>query len=366
MRLRLGALLTAAAFLAWSLALAQLELHFIDVGQGDAVLVRAPAGQVVVYDGGRSPRTALEHLRSVGVESVDLVVASHAHADHIGGLVEIVDAYRPRFFLDNGIPHTTLVYERLLDAVLAAGSQLLEPGERRISLGEVTLHVLPVPGFSSWGHNDNSVGVMIEYGEFRASLTGDAEPRQFDWWLSTVPEAFAQVQVHKASHHGSANGDTEAALARLQPEVVVVSAGANNAYGHPHAEALQRYAAVGATVFRTDLHGHVRVQAESDGSYEVSTERESPGVRGTPPPPPAASPTAPPAAAPAPAPSVGCVDLNSASLGRLQDIIHIGPERARAIEALRPFTRVDQLERVSGIGPARMRDIREQGLACVR
>ena len=359
MRWRLALLCVAAALLVWSLALAQLELHFIDVGQGDAVLVQAPDGQVVVYDGGRSAMTALEYLRSIGVQNVNLVIASHAHADHIGGLVEIVDTYRPGFFLDNGIPHTTLVYERLLNAVLAAGSQLLEPGERRISLGEVTLHVLPVPGLSSWGHNDNSVGVMVEYGEFRASLTGDAEPRQFDWWLATVPEAFAPVQVHKASHHGSRNGDTEAGLARLQPKVVVVSAGANNPYGHPHTAALERYATVGATVYRTDLHGHVIVQADRDGSFEVTTERGPAGVRGAP----AASPTPPSAAAPAPA--VGCVDLNTASVERLQEIIHIGPERARAIVGLRPFTRVEQLERVSGIGPARMRDIRAQGVACV-
>lgn len=87
-----------------------LELHFIDVGQGDSVFIRSPSGQSALYDGGDRGTAALDYLRSIGVESLDLVIASHAHADHIGGLASVVRAYRPRFFMDNGIPHTTRTY----------------------------------------------------------------------------------------------------------------------------------------------------------------------------------------------------------------------------------------------------------------
>jgi len=248
---------------------ATLELHFVDVGQGDAVLIRTPAGHTVVYDGGQARDTALLYLEHVGVERVDLLIASHAHVDHIGGLPAIVDALQPAYFLDNGIAHTTLAYERLLRAVDAAGSVLIEPGARRITLGEVTIHVLPIPGIESWGHNDNSVGIVVEYGVFRASLLGDAEPRLQAWLLETAAHALGPVQVHKASHHGSRRGDTEALMMVLEPQLVVISAGSGNPYGYPHQEALDLYRSFGAFVLRTDVQGTIEVAAQADGNFEI-------------------------------------------------------------------------------------------------
>jgi beta-lactamase superfamily II metal-dependent hydrolase len=87
-----------------------------------------------------------------GVSAVSLAIASHNHADHIGGLAEVVGLFRPQFYMDNGVPATTRTYERLLGAVNAAGSQLLEPTLRRIQLGEVWLQVVPPPGIAAWEH----------------------------------------------------------------------------------------------------------------------------------------------------------------------------------------------------------------------
>ena len=123
-----------------------LRIAFLDVGQGDAVLIESPSGQAVLYDGGPAAETALRYLEQRGVDTLDLVVASHNHADHIGGLAAVLRRYRPRFYLDNGVPATTQTYRRVLQAVEAAGSQLLEPTSRRINLGDVVLHVLPPPG----------------------------------------------------------------------------------------------------------------------------------------------------------------------------------------------------------------------------
>jgi beta-lactamase superfamily II metal-dependent hydrolase len=347
---RLVAILVALLLsLAWA-----LELVFLDVGQGDAVLIRSPSGQVALYDAGEREANVLGLLRALGVEHIDLVIASHAHADHIGGMAEVILHYRPRFYMDNGVPHTTLTYERTLDAVLEVGAQLLEPTARRITLGEVVLYVVPPPGIEAWGQNDNSVGILIEYGEFRAFLPGDAEPRQWRWWLEHHPELLVSVQIHRASHHGSRNGDIPEALALLSPDIVIVSAGAGNRYGHPHAEALALYAEVSAEVYRTDLHGHITVIAEQDGSYRIGTQRAVAPAQLEPSPP--------------PSPAVQCVDINRASIEELRHIVHIDIERAQQIVQLRgqrPFTRVDELTRVRGIGDARLRDIKAQGLACV-
>lgn len=333
---------------------AALEIHVVDVGQGDGVLIALPDGRHVVYDAGNDDGMMLRYLRTVGVTDLALAIASHPHADHIGGLPDVLDAFAPPFVLDSGLAHTTLTYERYLDALERSGAALIAPTARTLGLGDVRLHVLPPPGEPDWGHNDNSVGVVIEYGAFRASLTGDAERRQFAWWIETVPEQLRDVQVHKASHHGSAFGDTDEALALLRPELVIVSVGDGNRYGHPDPGTLAMYGRHGASVLRTDRHGTIVIHAASDGSFTVTTERApttgEPGAAVT-----AGASTEPHA----------CIDLNSASHEQLQAIVHVGPERASDIERLRPFESVYALLRVPGIGATRLRDIRDEGLACV-
>ena len=253
-----------------------LELHFIDVGQGDAVLIRSPSGQNVLVDGGRRDDDALAYLRSVGIESLELVIASHADADHIGGLEEVVRYYKPRFFMDNGIPYTTQTYFGLLEAVQAAGGQIIEPTDRSIGLGDASLQLIPPPGDESLGNNDNSVGVIVSYGDFDAALTGDAEQPEFGWWQQNVPELLRPVEVYKAAHHGSPNGDSPESMAAFRPEAVVVSVGADNDYGHPSAEALALYECVGAAVYRTDLSGTVVVTADATGDYAVNASPSDP------------------------------------------------------------------------------------------
>ena len=153
----------------------ELEVHFIDVGQGDSVLIQVPSGETVIYDGGVHTHDAFEYLNKIGVTDITLVIASHMHADHIGGLIQIVEELEPRFFMGNSFPHDTRVYEDLERAVTAFGIHNVKPNNQVINLGAVDLQVLPVPGFESWGQNNNSVGIIISYGDFQVSLTGDAE-----------------------------------------------------------------------------------------------------------------------------------------------------------------------------------------------
>ena len=116
--------------------------------------------------------------------------------------------------------------------------------------------------------------MLIAYGNFRAFLVGDAEPELWAHWIRTHPDLIQRVHVQLASHHGSRNGDTDAALARLAPNMVVVQVGEPNDYGHPHQEATARYEAIGATVLRTDHHGRVTVQVDTEGGYRAFVERQ--------------------------------------------------------------------------------------------
>jgi beta-lactamase superfamily II metal-dependent hydrolase len=213
--LRLSLVLLFLSLPSWG---EQLELRFLDVGQGDAILIRE-GGKTALVDAGHSARI-VPQLRALGIDTIDLVVASHNHADHIGGMHAVLGGTKVRYYLDNGLPQTTATYRRTIDAVVASGAQYLRASERAITLGTAQLHVLPPPP-PSRSQNDSSVGLLVEYGAFRALLTGDSEVYELHYWLTRneVP----RVQVVKVAHHGSSNGTTTEWVQATRPDVAVIS-----------------------------------------------------------------------------------------------------------------------------------------------
>lgn len=257
----------AATFLRGEVPDSVLRITFLDVGQADAVLVQAPGGRTALVDAGRGDIVSL--LRQFGVDEVDLLVATHPHADHIGGMAGVMETLPVRFYMDNGQPHTTQTYWRLLSALDRRPEiTYLEASPRTLTLGEVEIEVLPLLPRGSTEHNDRSVALVVRYGRFTAFLSGDSEVRQLSHLVGqgVVPEA----TLLKAPHHGSDNGFTRDFLAAAKPRVVVISAGRNNPYGHPRPAALNAFHASGAAIFRTDLHGHVSVAGSENGDYEVA------------------------------------------------------------------------------------------------
>lgn len=242
-----------------------LRITFLDVGQGDAVLIRAPEGQTALVDAG--PRDVVPLLRQMGVERIDLLVATHPHADHIGGMARVIESLPVRFFMDNGDPHTTATYRRML-AALDTRPEItyLEASPRTITLGSAEIEVLPLLPRGTTSHNDRSVALVVRFGDFKAFLSGDSEILQLKHLtgLRRVPD----LTLLKAPHHGSDNGFTVEFLRVARPEVVVISVG-RNGYGHPRPAALAAYTAAGATVLRTDVMGHVAIHGREDGHYDV-------------------------------------------------------------------------------------------------
>ncbi len=243
-----------------------LRITFLDVGQGDAVLIRAPDGQVALVDAGPGV-DIVPRLRQLGVEKVDLLVASHAHADHIGGMTRVIAGIPVRKFMDNGLPYTTSGYRALM-RTLARRTEIeyLEAVPRTISLGTASIEVLPLPPDRD-DQNNRSVTLLVHYGAFVAFLSGDSERRELSWLVArgAVPD----VTLLKAAHHGSSDGFTPGFLRASRPEVVVISLGANE-YGHPHVEALAAYGSIRARVLRTDLRGEVTISGYLDGHFDVS------------------------------------------------------------------------------------------------
>ena len=242
-----------------------LRVTFLDVGQGDAVLLQAPEGQTALIDAGRGDVVPL--LREMGVTGIDLLVATHPHADHIGGMTQVLESMPVRFYMDNGDPHTTATYRRLLSALEARPEiTYLEATPRTISLGSASLEVLPLLPRGSTDHNNRSVSLVLSFGDFTALLSGDSEVRQLTHFVNQ--QVVPKLTLLKAAHHGSDNGFTWSFLQTAGPEVVVISVG-RNGYGHPRPAALEAYAATAGETLRTDLHGHVQVQGHRDGAYAV-------------------------------------------------------------------------------------------------
>jgi beta-lactamase superfamily II metal-dependent hydrolase len=267
---RIGLLAALALLMPWALS-AQgepVEVVFLDVGQGDAVLIRAPEGQTALVDAGPGIDLTAA-LANLGVKQLDLVVATHPHADHIGGMRQVLESVPVRFYMDNGQPHTTATYMTVMQALRQRPDiTYLEAVPRTLQLGSVSIEVLPLPAYPSSNLNDHSVGLVVEHGEFRAFLSGDSERPELMHFLreGVVPD----VTLLKAPHHGSDDAVSDVFLQVAGPEVVVISVGYGNTYGHPSPAALFTYPRHAEQLFRTDLHGQVTVSGYADGTYEVT------------------------------------------------------------------------------------------------
>jgi beta-lactamase superfamily II metal-dependent hydrolase len=246
-----------------------LELRFFDVGQGDAALIVTPEGKKVLVDAGPGASPVLPYLQAHHYDTLDLIVASHNHADHIGGMAAVIAATVVRAYVDNGIPHTTATYQRTLRAVEASGAQYLRATARTITVGSARLRLLAPPS-RQVDQNNGSVGVLLEYGQFRVLLTGDSEEYELGYWLQH--DSVPRLTVVKVAHHGSRNGTTAAWVQASRPQVAVISVGAGNSYGHPSPQVIEQWQSAGARVYRTDRDGAVIIEARRDGSYIVLNE----------------------------------------------------------------------------------------------
>jgi beta-lactamase superfamily II metal-dependent hydrolase len=299
---------------------AELTVTFFDIGQGDAALVVSPTGKRVLFDGG--PPEAGERLLAAllrhHVEQLDLVVLTHPHADHLGGLKRVVGALPVRMFLDAAYPSTSPGYTGLLSLLGSRGVAVKQAtAGRQIDLGDgaqLTLLGPPSPWLTNTRSdvNANSVVARLSWRGRTALFTGDAEPETERWLLTRPAGTSAQgggmaggeslaAELLKVAHHGGKYSSTTPFLQAVAPRLAVISVGAGNDYGHPTAEALGRLAAVGARVLRTDQDGEVNVRSR-DGQpwrYEGPEPKSpTPGLL-TPPTQPPIPPPTPPRALPA-------------------------------------------------------------------
>jgi competence protein ComEC len=249
-----------------------LTVHFIDVGQGDSILVMY-GNKTILIDGGRPDAgpALSSYLKKEGVSAIDVMVSTHPHADHIGGLLTVLRKFPVKKVVDSGQPHSSRTYEQYLTLIDEKNIQytVAERGQYINFSPAVTVQVLSPPPAGLGGDlNQNSIVLKLIYGNVSFLFMGDAGFAAERNMMAT--HQGLNSTVLKVGHHGTKYATSRVFLHQVKPEISVIEVGTNK-YGHPAPQLLQRLEEAGSKVYRTDINGDI-VIATDGTTYSVSTQ----------------------------------------------------------------------------------------------
>lgn len=253
-----------------------LSVHFIDVGQGDSIYIKTPNGEDILIDGGNKDGSdVVAYLKKQKVDDIEVMIATHPDADHIGGLDEVLYAFKVESVYAPKVSHTTQAYKDFLTAVkkekLTIKTAKLDVALPLKDKSIKAKFIGPVKEYKTSDLNNWSAVLHINYNKTNFLFTGDAESQSEKDMLAK--KILSKVDVLKVGHHGAKETTTDAFLKAVQPKYAVISVGAKNSYKHPTNEVLNRLKNVKATVYRTDKHGSIVVS--SDGTkISIKTEKK--------------------------------------------------------------------------------------------
>ena len=273
-------LLCAAFFFISSLSFGQskeLRISIIDVGQGDSIFIESPSGKNMLIDGGPKYKRSdagrkfvLPFLHGRGINKIDILVLTHPHDDHVGGLPSVIKDVPIGLVFDSGQPHTSRAYLDFLKLIdskdipykIARAGQVLDLGAG--VKGEI---LNPTESFiEESALNNNSVVIRLVYGKFAIMLSGDMEKE------GEARVSGQRCTILKAGHHGSRTSSSAEFLESVKPEAALISVGIKNKFHHPHPSTLKRFEELGIKAYRTDLNGTIIVKTDGN-RYSIETER---------------------------------------------------------------------------------------------
>jgi competence protein ComEC len=247
----------------------RLDVYIFDVSLGDAIYIRTPTLEDLVIDGGDSPDELSAFLDTLGETAIDVLVATHPHADHIGGLARVVRERQVGAVWTNGQPYTTNLFKDLDEAITASGAQRHsgKPGDT-FMVGGVKFSIL-APARVRSNVNDNSLVLRMDCGTSSFLFAGDAETGSENDMIASHQDL--DVDVLKLGHHGSRTSSSRQMILATTPRLAVYSALEGNIYGHPHAETLERLRLENVPTFGTkDAGGTVVVSTACDDQFSVT------------------------------------------------------------------------------------------------
>src|SRR3990167_854159 len=245
-----------------------LKIYFFDVGQGDAIFVETPSGNQVLIDGGPDNKVIQELAKVMPFydHDIDMVVATHPHADHIAGLISVLERYEVKNILQAKEYYNSPVVLTWQDAVQGEGANEIEAiAGKTIELGnDVVLKIIyprqSLEGQTVKNPNKSSVVMMLDYKNTEIFLVGDIEAKAEKELLNDDIDA----DILKVGHHGSKTSTTVNFLEKISPQVAFIQVGAKNRYSHPSLEVTQRLEGFGIRYHRTDLDGHMEVITDGE------------------------------------------------------------------------------------------------------
>ncbi|MTD31418.1 MBL fold metallo-hydrolase [Planomicrobium sp. YIM 101495] len=321
-------------------ALEGLTVHYLNVGQADATLLEFNGYTLLIDAGDWNASDVITALDKRGIERIDVAIATHPDADHIGQLGKVLESFQVDEVWMSGNTSTSETFLRVLEGIEKSGAAYEEPtAGDQFEIGDLKIEVLH-PAQLTGDANEDSLVLRMTYGDVRFLFTGDAGVKSEKAMIAAGAKLDADI-LH-LGHHGSNTSTSTDFLRAVTPEVAIYSAGAGNSYGHPHAEVIASTENEGATVYGTDVNGTITVTTDGK-TYEITTESEGLVTEG----------------------ENRCLDLNVASTAELQQLDGIGESLAEAIIADRPFDKLEELTRVKGIGAGKLEAIHTQGLACL-
>jgi beta-lactamase superfamily II metal-dependent hydrolase len=254
---------------------APMMIYYFDVGQGDSELVVAPSGKTMLIDAstGSAGKTVVADLKKLGIQKLDLVVATHPHEDHIGGMNDVFTNFPIFEFADVGYPATTLVYKSMLNSIDVKNIRYMTPsaGEVINFDPDIMVSVLSPSKLKDPDINDMSIVLRLVYRNTSFLFMGDAEKAAEDQIM--IDRVVVNSDVLKVGHHGSTSSSGKTFISMVSPSYSIISVGEGNSYNHPAPATVTALTAAGSKVYRTDRDGTVTVK--SDGEKIIVTSEKN-------------------------------------------------------------------------------------------
>lgn len=251
-----------------------MEIHYIDVGQGDAILVQVNDKNLLIDSGPKESSSNLfNYLHSLNINKLDYVIATHPHEDHIGNMYSVIKKFDIGEFFAPKVTHSSKSFERMVESLISKNKKInvFDTNTTSINLGENIYISIYSPSKKDYGNNLNlySTVFRIQYGNTSFLFTGDAEKNNEDEILNSYSSI--RSNVLKIAHHGSSTSTSQAFLEAVNPEITIISVGSDNSYNHPNSKILNLLNSIGTKVYRTDKDSTIILISDGTNIYKKTS-----------------------------------------------------------------------------------------------